>query len=104
MHAQKNSGATGLVTFLPIVFGVIGLILCGIYQAQRSGVFLHSSYSFDRFIQHHLGIAFFGSLAAVLGVVAGLLILRICGRSRLVTVGTIISLVALLYSVFGLSL
>jgi hypothetical protein len=42
------------VTFLPVVFGSIGLIVLGIYQAQRYGVFLHSFYSFDRFIQHHL--------------------------------------------------
>jgi len=104
MHAQKNSKASGAVVFLPIIFGCVGLILCGIYQAQRSGVFLHSFYSFDRFIQHHLGIAFFGFLAAILGVIAGLLILRIRGRSQLVIVGTIISLVAFLYSVFGLSL
>jgi hypothetical protein len=105
MHAQKNSKATGPVIFPPVIFGSIGLILCGIYQAQRDGVFLHSFYSFDRFVQHHLdAFAGFGSLAALLGAVTGLVILRVCGQSRLVTIGTIISLVALLFSVFGLSL
>jgi hypothetical protein len=105
MFAQRNSKASGPVTFLPIVFGSVGLIVLGIYQAQRGGVFLHSFYSFDRFIQHHLdAIAGFGSLATLLGVAASFLILWLCGRSRLVTVGTIISLIALLFSVFGLSL
>jgi hypothetical protein len=105
MFAQRNSTASGPVTILPVVFGSLGLILCSIYQAQRDGVFLHSFYSFDRFIQHHLdAVAGFGSLAALLGVAASFLILWLCGRSRLVTAGTIISLVALLFSVFGLSL
>jgi hypothetical protein len=104
MHAQENSKASRAVAFLPIVFGSVGLILCGIYQAQRSGVFLHSFYSFDRFIQHHLGIAFFGFLAAIIGVIAGLLIRRFCGQSRLVTVGIVVSVIAFLYSIFGLSL
>ena len=105
MFAQRNSTASGPVTCLPVVFGSLGLTLCGIYQAQRDGVFLHSFYSFDRLIQHHLdAVAGFGSLAALLGVAASFLILWLCGRSRLVTVGTIISLIALLFSVFGLSL
>jgi hypothetical protein len=105
MFAQKNTKATGPVTFLPIVLGSIGLIVLAIYQAQRCGIFLHSFYSFDRFIQHHLSaIAGFGSLATLFGVASSFLILWLCGRSRLVTVGTIISLVALLFSLFGLSL
>jgi len=105
MFTRKNAKATGPVTFLPIVFGSIGLTVLGIYQAQRYGVFLHSFYSFDRFIRHHLdAIGGFGSLATLLGVASSFLILWLRGRSRLVTVGTIISLVALLFSVFGLSL
>ena len=105
MFAQKNTNATGPVTILPVVFGGIGLIVLGIYQAQRYGVFLHSSYSFDRFIQHHLdAIAGVGSLATLLGVASSFLILWLCGKSRLVTVGTIISILALLFSVFGVSL
>jgi hypothetical protein len=105
MHAQRDSNASGPVIFPPLIFGSIGLMLLGTYQAQRGGVFLHSFYSFDRFVQHHLdAFAGLGSLAALLGVACGVLILRVCGRSRLVTVGTIISLVALLFSVFGLSL
>jgi hypothetical protein len=105
MFTEKNTKATGPVTFLPVVFGSSGLFILGIYQAQRYGVFLHSFYSFDRFIQHHLdAIAGFGSLATLLGVASSFLILWLCGRSRLVTIGTIISLVALLFSLFGLSL
>ena len=105
MFAQKNTKATGPVTFLPVVFGSIGLIVLVIYQAQRDGVFLTHFYSFDRLIQHHLdAVAGFGSLATLLGVASSFLILWLRGQSRLVTVGTIISLVALLYSVFGLSL
>jgi hypothetical protein len=105
MFAQKNSKASGPVTFLPVIFGSVGLVILGIYQAQRGGVFLHSFYSFDRFIQHHLdAVAGFGSSATLLGVASSFLILWLCGRSRLVTVGTIISLIALLFSVFGCSL
>ena len=105
MFAQRNNPASGPITFLPVVFGSLGLILCALYQAQRDGFFLHSFYSFDRFIQHHPGaFAGLGSLAALLGVAASFLILWLCGRSRLVTVGTILSLIALLFSVFGLSL
>jgi hypothetical protein len=40
----------------------------------------------------------------LLGVISGLVILRRRGRSHLVTLGTGIALVALLWSVFGLSL
>ena len=105
MFAQKNTKAAGPVTFLPVVFGSIGLVVLGIYQAQRYGAFLHSFYSFDRFIQHHLdALAGFGSLATLLGVASSFLILWLRGQSRLVTVGTIISLMALLFSLFGLSL
>jgi hypothetical protein len=105
MFAQKNTKATGPVTFLPVLFGSIGLIVLGIYQAQRYGVLLHSFYSFDRLIQHHLdGLAGFGSLATLLGVASSFLIVWLRGQSRLVTVGTIISLMALLFSLFGLSL
>ncbi len=105
MFAQKNSKATGPVTLLPALFGSIGLIVLGIYQAQRYGVFLHSFYSFDRFIQHHLdAIAGFGGLATLLGIASSFLILWLRGRSRLVTVGTIISIAALVFSLFGVSL
>ena len=69
MFAQKNSKASGPVTFLPVIFGSVGLVILGVYQAQRGGVFLHSFYSFDRFIQHHLdAVAGFGSSATLLGV------------------------------------
>ena len=105
MFAQRNNTASGPVTFLPVVFGSLGLILCVIYQAQRDGFFRRSFYSFDRFIQHQLGaFAGLGSLAALLGVAASFLILWLCGSSQLITVGTILSLIALLFSVFGLSL
>jgi hypothetical protein len=68
-------------------------------------VLLHSFYSLDRFIQHHLdAIGGSSSLAALLGIVAGLVILRFRGRSRLVMSGTILSIGVLLWSVLGLSL
>jgi len=105
MLAQKHKKATGRVILAPVVLGSIGLVLAGIYQAQRDGLFPHSLYSFDRFIQHHLdALGGISSLAALLGVVAGLLILQACGQNRLVTIGTIISLGTLLISIFGLSL
>jgi hypothetical protein len=105
MSTNQTSIVKGPLAFLPMLFAVIGLITSVGYQAQRSGAFLHSFYSVDRFIQHHLdAIAGFSSLLALLGVVSGLVILRVRGRSRLVTFGTIFSVVVLLWSVFGLSL
>ena len=105
MRTGQNSTGGGPVTFLPVLFAIAGLIAAVGYQAQRSGAFLHSFYSLDRFIQHHLdAIAGFASAAGLLGVVAGLVVLRVRGRNRFVTFGTIFSVVVLLWSVFGLSL
>jgi hypothetical protein len=105
MNAEDTSKATGPVAFLPLLFGCAAFLLCAIYQTQRTGVFLHSFYSFDRFIQHHLdAFSGFASLAGILGLLLGLLILRLRGRRRIVTYGTVASLIGLLWSVFGLSL
>ena len=90
---------------LPFIFGGVGLLAGVGYQAQRCGAFLHSFHGLDRFIQHHLdAIAIVAMVASLLGVLAGLVILRRRGRSHLVTLGAGVSLVALLWSVFGLSL
>ena len=105
MRTNQHSTARGAVIFLPALFGIIGLIAAVGYQAQRSGAFLHSSYWLDRFIQRHLdAIAGFASVAGLLGIVAGLVVLRVRGRNRFVTFGTIFSVVVLLWSAFGLSL
>lgn len=105
MHADQNIKTTGLVKFLAVLFGSIGLTVSAAYEAQRSGAFVHSFRPLDRSIQHHLdALGGFASVAALLGIVAGLVVLRIRGRSRLVTSGTIFSLAVLLWSVFGLSL
>jgi len=105
MRTDQTSTVRWQLAFLPVLFGFIGLIASVGYQVQRSGAFIHSFYSLDRFIQHHLdAIAGFSSLVALLGVVIGLVILRLRGRSRIVTFGTIFSVVVLLWCVFGLSL
>jgi len=105
MRADQPSTVTGPLTLLPLLFGIIALIVSVGYQAQRSGALLDSFYSLDRFIQHHLdAIAGFSSLAALLGITAGLVILRLRGWSRLVAAGTIFSVVVFAWSVFGLSL
>jgi hypothetical protein len=102
MHAAQNTKTCGLLAMVPLAFGFTGLGLCVVYQAQRSDML---PYSLDRFIQHHLdAIAGFSMLAALLGVVAGLATLRLRGRSRLLTFGTILSVVVLLWCLFGLSL
>ncbi|MSU59853.1 MAG: hypothetical protein EXS35_17085 [Pedosphaera sp.] len=104
-RTDQTNAVRGPLVFLPVLFGFIGLIASVGYQAQRSGAFLHSFYSLDRFIQHHLdAIAGFSSLVALLGIVAGLVILRLRGQSLLVKWGTIFSVVVLLWTVFGLSL
>ena len=105
MRTEQTKTARGPLAFLPVVFSCIALVTSVAYQAQRSGVFLHSFYSLGRFIQHHLdAIAGFSSLLALFGVVAGLVILHLRGQSSLVRWGTIFSVVVLLWTVFGLSL
>ena len=105
MRAEHNSTVTKLVGFLPLLLGCTGLFLSAAYEAQRSGIFLRSFYSIDRFIQYHLdGIAGLASLTALLGIAAGLVISRIRGQSRIVTCGTVFSVLILLWSMFGLSL
>jgi hypothetical protein len=105
MRTKQTSTARKSIALVPFLLGWAGLFLSVAYQAQRSGVFLHSFYSLDRFIQHHLdAVASLASLAAILGLGGGLVILRIRGRSRIVTYGTVFALAVLLWSVFGLSL
>ena len=105
MHTDQTSSIRWPLASVPLLFGLIGLIASVGYQMQRSGAFLHSFYSLDRFIQHHLDvIAGFSSLMALLGALAGLVILHWRIRSRLVAFGTVFSVVVLLWSVFGLSL
>lgn len=95
----------GPLGFLPAGLGFIGFVASFAYEAQRSGRFRRSFYSLDRFIQHHLdAIAIFSLGAPLLGMVAGLVILRFRGQSFPVKYGTIFSVVVLLWTVFGLSL
>jgi hypothetical protein len=105
MRTNKTSTVRRPLAFLPVLLGFIGLAAWVGYQAQRSGAFLHSFYPLDRFIQHHLdAIAGFSSLVALLGIVVGLVILRLRGQSLLVKWGTIFSVLVLLWTLFGLSL
>jgi hypothetical protein len=103
MRADQNISRSS-VFLLPLMFGSAGLITSVGYEMQRAGI-LHSSYSLDRFIKYHVdGVGSFASIAALLGILAGLVILRVRGRTRLVSVGTIFSVVVLLWSVLGLPL
>ena len=105
MRADQTSTVKWPLASMPTLFGFIGLVTSVAYEAQRSGAFLHSFYSLDRFIQHNLdAIAGCSSLAALIGIVAGLVTLRLRGPSRLVKFGTLFSVVVLLWCVFGLSL
>jgi hypothetical protein len=105
MRTEQTSTVGWPLALLPAVFGFVGLVSSVAYQAQRSGAFLHSFYSLDRFIQHHLdAIAGYSSLAALIGIVAGLVTLRLRGPSRLVKFGTLFSAAVLLWCIFGVSL
>ena len=105
MRTDETSTVRGPLAFLPMLLSLIGLVTSVAYQAQRSGAFHHSLYLLGRFIQHHLdAIAGLSSLLALLGIVAGLVILRLRGQISLVRWGTIFSVVVLLWTVFGLSL
>lgn len=105
MTTGRTNKRNRLLPLLPVLLGLAGLLASVSYQAQRSGVFLHSFYWIDRFIQHHLdAVAGYSSLAALLGITAGLLIRRFQGVSHLVTFGILFSVGVLLWSTFGLSL
>lgn len=94
-----------LVIWAPLVFGCVGLILCLMYEAQREGIILHVSHSLSRFIQRHLdAFAGFGALASLAGMLVGLIILQRRRENQLATIGTGLGVLALLYSVLGLSL
>src|SRR6266699_2228911 len=104
MDADQSIKTVGPVKFLPVLLGSVGLFVAAAYEAQRDGL-LRSLHPLDRFIQHNLdAVAFCASLAGMLGVGVGLLVLRTRGRSWLVSFGTLLSLVVLLWSFLGLSL
>ena len=105
---RRSSGSStveGLLELMPALLGFFGLVLSVAYQIQRTGAFVDSFYSLDRFIQHHLDIiGGFSSLIALVGVFAGLLILRLRSQRLLVKVGTVVSVFVLLWTIFDLSL
>jgi len=105
MEATERPKLPSLVAHSPIAFGLLGLILCAAYQAQRGGAFLHSFYALDRFIQYHLdGIAGWSSVCALLGIVSALVLRRFGDRRETFTAGILISIAALLWSTLFLSL
>jgi hypothetical protein len=105
MQTTEGRKLPSLVTSSPVVLGCLGLVLSGAYEAQRSGVFIHSFYALDRFIQYHLdGVAGWSSICAIFGIVAGFLIRRFGERRQMITVGILISVAALLWSTLFLSL
>lgn len=105
MSVNQTSTVKGPLALLPVLLGFIALVVSVFYQVQRSGAFVKSFHSLDRFIQHHLdAIGGFSSLVALLGAVAGLVILRRRGQSLLVKWGTVFSVFVLFWTVFGLSL
>ena len=102
MRTNQNGKVIGLVAFLPILLGCMALLLCALYQAQRSGLLF---YSLSRFVQHHLdGVAGWASLTSVIGILVGLVIHRFRGRSGICACGIVASLAALLWSTLGLPL
>jgi hypothetical protein len=105
MYPATRTKPAILLGFAPVVLGSAALLLTVTYHCQRSGLFLHSFYSLDRAIQHHLdAIGVGASILALLGIVAGFVIRRFDRASRLPTVGIWISLAALLWSLLFVSL
>ena len=45
MNAEPKRMRNGPVVFVPLAFGVLGLLIAATYQAQRGGAFLDSFYS-----------------------------------------------------------
>ena len=104
MRIEQTSTVRWQLALLPTLFGFVGLVGSVAYQLQRYGAFLHSFYSLDRFIQHHLdATAGCSALAALIGILAGVT-LGVRGPSRLVKFGTLFSVAVSLWCFFGLSL
>ncbi len=102
MPSERKSKRLGALAVLPLLLGITGIAANTVYDFQRFGFFLNSFFSLDRFIQHHLdAIGGVASCAEILGLLSGLLILRIKGRDRLVTVGTVVSVLGFLFGMLA---
>ena len=94
-----------LVAFSSVALGCTGLLLCTVYEGQRSGMFLHSFYRLDRFMQQHLGgIAGSASVCGLLGFVLGIVSLKSARQPAAGILGILISVAALLWSMLFLRL
>jgi uncharacterized membrane protein HdeD (DUF308 family) len=101
MRVEQTSWIVRVTAFLSISLGLMGLLLCAVYEAQRAGLLFQS---LSRFVQHHLeGFAGWASVVGIVGVVIGFLI-RSRGGNGIVTCGIMISLVASLWAMLGLPL
>lgn len=96
MNVSKNARPSGLSAFVPFVFGIMALGCCAVYCMQRSGLLF---LAFSQAVQRHLDELAGGALlAGVLGGLSGVVILQLAGRNRMVVFGTLISSVALFWS------
>lgn len=102
MAASQKVRASGVLAFLPLVLGNIGLLLCSVYEAQRSALLFHS---LSRFLQHHLdGLAGGATLAGLTGIVVGFSIRHFRGGGPIILFGIGLSLAALVWSLIFLPL
>jgi hypothetical protein len=91
----KTGGVATFFSFVSVACGLAALILCGVYQAQRSGLLSHA---WSRFIQHHLeGFGCSAFVAGIIGLIVGARIISLSGRSRIALVGFIFSLVSMFW-------
>ena len=95
METQQNRKP--VFRYAPLVFGILSILLSGIYQLQRTGNL--QPHSADRLVQHHLDLI--GGIAALLAF-AGLILFFVLPKAyrecRIFKLGVIVCLIA---SVWG---
>jgi len=105
MPVEQNRKAAWPVAYLPLLLGCTGLFLSVLYSEQRFGAFGFTRYSLSEFIQDHRNaIIGSASVAGMLGLLLGLGILHFRSRTLILALGIDVSVLALLWTIFGLSL
>ena len=87
-----------IVSYSPLVLGCLGILVAAVYQCQRSGLLPHS---LSRLVQSHLdGVGITAFVLAVTGMVTGLVLSKVVGERSIIKVGTSVSVVGSLSTLF----
>ena len=98
MQEPPNGKLNRLLILLPVVLGCGGLLLCAIYEAQRTGMLV--STPFNHFLRvHRVSIGQAALFFSVMGMLVGTMAMRLVeGHVRVVVLGTISAIAAVIVS------